>query len=329
MARWAIKLSEFGIQFKPCLALKGHVLADFLAEISQQEMEPDSSDWWTLNVDGASLRTGAGLVLQLKALIGEVIEQAIRFNFPASNNEAEYEAIIAGLDLAFSVSSENIIIRIDSQLVVGHVNGEYKTRDQCMTKYVSLINLRLGSLLAWRLEHVPRTSYEKVDALVVVPGSLPIKEIVLIPVYYQLESSITTNRVNEIDETGPSWMTLVARYLSLRELLDNRAEAHKIQVQATRLSLINDQLYKWSLGGPYLKCITQQQGHHILAELHDGICRNHPGGRTLAHRAHTQGYYWPTMWVDVATYFRKCDRCQQQVPVSKLPAQDLTTITSP
>ena len=262
-------------------------------------------------MDGASLRTGAGLVLQLKAPIGEVIEQAIHFNFPTSNNEAEYEAIIAGLDFALSVSSENIIIRIDSQLVVGHVNGEYKTREKCMTQYVSLINLRLGCLLAWRLEHVPRTSNEKVDALVVVPVSLPIKEIVLIPVYYQLESSITTNQVNDIDETGPSWMNLVALYLSSRELLDNIAKAHKIQVQATRLSLINDQLYKRSLGGPYLKCITQQQGHHILAELHDGICRNHPFGRTLAHRAHTQGYYWPTMWVDVATYFRKCDRCQQ------------------
>ena len=58
MARWAIELSEFGIQYKHLLALKGQVLtdflADFLAEIPQQEMEPNSSGWWTLNVDGAS-----------------------------------------------------------------------------------------------------------------------------------------------------------------------------------------------------------------------------------------------------------------------------------
>ena len=45
MARWAIELSEFGIQFKTRLALKGQVLADFLAEIPQQEMVPDSSGW--------------------------------------------------------------------------------------------------------------------------------------------------------------------------------------------------------------------------------------------------------------------------------------------
>ena len=54
MARWAIELSEFGIQYKPRLALKGQVLADFLAEVPQQEMELDNSGWWTLNVDGAS-----------------------------------------------------------------------------------------------------------------------------------------------------------------------------------------------------------------------------------------------------------------------------------
>ena len=66
------------------------------------------------------------------------------------------------------------------------------------------------------------------DALVVVAVSLPIKEIVLILVYYQLESSIPTGRVNEIDEIGPSWITLVAHYLSSRELPDNRVEARKI-----------------------------------------------------------------------------------------------------
>ena len=62
---------------------------------------------------------GAGLGLQLRAPTGEVIEHAIRLDFPTFNNEAEYKAIIAGLDLTISISSEKIIIRSDSQLVVG------------------------------------------------------------------------------------------------------------------------------------------------------------------------------------------------------------------
>ena len=108
---------------------------------TQQDMEPDSYGWWTMNVDGASRQTVVSLRLQLKALTEEVIEQAIRLNFPASNNEVEYEAIIVGFDLAISMSLEKIVIRSDSQLVFGHVNGEYETRDQRMAKYVSLINL--------------------------------------------------------------------------------------------------------------------------------------------------------------------------------------------
>ena len=73
-----------------------------------------------------------------------------------------------------------------------------------MTRYVSLVNLRLGSFTAWQLEHVSRNSNEKADALVAIVASLPIKETVFLPVYYLSKSSITTSRVNEIDETGLS-----------------------------------------------------------------------------------------------------------------------------
>ena len=67
----------------------------------------------------------------------------------------------------------------------------------------------------------------------------------------------------------------------------------------------------------------------MLAELHEGICGNHPGRRTLAHRAHTQGYYWPTMKSDAADYVKKCDPCQRMSPILKSPVQDLVSISSP
>ena len=106
MAQWAIELREFIIQYKPRLALKGQILADFLVEIPQRETKLDNSGWWTLNVDDTSQQTGVGLGLQLKAPTEEIIEQAMLLNFPASNNEVEYEAIITKIDLTISVSSE-------------------------------------------------------------------------------------------------------------------------------------------------------------------------------------------------------------------------------
>ena len=129
-------------------------------------------------------------------------------------------------------------------------------KDQCMTNYVCLVKLRLESLVAWKLEHISRGSNEKADALAAMIASLPTKETVVLLIYYQLESSMTANRVNKIEEAYPSWMTPIIFYLSSGELLDSRVKARKIQVQAARFSLVNRQLYKWSLDDPYLKCLT-------------------------------------------------------------------------
>ena len=94
-----IELSEFGIQYKPRLALKGQVLTDFLAKLPQPNVVQDNCGWRIINVDGASHQMGARVGLQLNALNGERVEQAIRLNFPTSNNEIEYEPILAGIDL--------------------------------------------------------------------------------------------------------------------------------------------------------------------------------------------------------------------------------------
>ena len=147
-----------------------------------------------------------------------------------SNNETEYESILVEINLAQSVSSKKLLIRSDSQMVVGQVNEEYETRDQLMAKYMGLVMQRLGSFTTWKLEHILRDSNEKADALAVVFTSIPIKEIVFLPIYYQLILSIATDRVSQIDKIGPPWLTPILHYLSSREFPNNGAEAHKFQV---------------------------------------------------------------------------------------------------
>ena len=112
-------------------------------------------------MDGASRQTGAQVDLQLKALTGERVEQAIRLDFPVSNNETEYESILVEIDLAQSLSSKKLLIRSDSQMVVGQVNEEYETRDQLMAKYMGLVMQRLGSFMTWKLKHILRDSNER------------------------------------------------------------------------------------------------------------------------------------------------------------------------
>ena len=125
-------------------------------------------------MDGASLQTGADIGLQLKSLVGERIEQAICLGFSASNNESKYEAIQAGIELAVIVSADGLLIRSDSQLVVGQVNEEYESRDPRMEKNVSLVKQLLDNFSAWKLEHITRDYNEKANALAAVVASLPI-----------------------------------------------------------------------------------------------------------------------------------------------------------
>ncbi|RVW75027.1 Transposon Ty3-I Gag-Pol polyprotein [Vitis vinifera] len=106
MLQWAIELSEFGIEFQPRLSKKGQVMADFVLEYSRrpnQHHESSEQEWWTLRVDGASRSSGSGVGLLLQSPTGEHLEQAIRLGFSASNNEAEYEAILSGLDLPCAI----------------------------------------------------------------------------------------------------------------------------------------------------------------------------------------------------------------------------------
>ena len=258
---------------------EGAVLADFLAEIPQSNTCPNEKGWWTLCLDGASKQSEAGIGLQLTSPIGERIEHAVHLGFSASNNESEYEAMIAGLELALAlaVGDNSLLIRNDSQLVVGQVNAEFESREPRMEKYASLVKQKLSTLTTRKLEHVPRDNNERVDALAVVAASLPIKETIYLPIYYQPGFFILHTQVSQIEESPPSWMDLIRLYIATGELPDDRSMAHKVQIQSAKFSLVDGQLYKQSLGEPYLKCLTPEQGQYVLAELHEGICGNHPG----------------------------------------------------
>ena len=104
--KWAIELSEFGIRYKPKTAIKGQVLADFVMEFTSTEPVENTgatSDLpiWKVSVDGAANAQGSGAGLILTSPEGIDIEYALRFGFKASNNEVEYEAVIAGLNLTY------------------------------------------------------------------------------------------------------------------------------------------------------------------------------------------------------------------------------------
>ncbi|XP_048623567.1 uncharacterized protein LOC106413279 [Brassica napus] len=127
LTKWAMELSEHDIVYKNRTAAKSQVLADFLIELTP-ELEQDlilPSVNWILHVDGSSTSKGSGAGVQLQSPTGELIRQSFSFGFAASNNEAEYESLIAGLRLAKAVKAKRISAYCDSQLVVSQYLGDY------------------------------------------------------------------------------------------------------------------------------------------------------------------------------------------------------------
>ena len=126
-----------------------------------------------------------------------------------------------------------------------------------------------------------------------------------------------------------NWMTPIVTFLQDGHLPQNTEKAKKVKKSAARFTILNDTLYKRGFSMPYLKCVDKEEAKYILEEIHQGICRDHTGLRSLVNKAIQTGYFWPTMKVDAVEHVKKCDRCQRYGNVQRLPAERLTAISSP
>jgi hypothetical protein len=134
MVAWSIELSEYDIVFSPRGSIKSQVLADFVLELTTPSQEA-SLEPWILSVDGASNLRGSGAGVVMEGPDEVMIEQSLRFAFKESNNQAEYEALIAGMKLAKEMEVTDLRAKSDSQLVTNQVSGEYQTKDPQLMKY--------------------------------------------------------------------------------------------------------------------------------------------------------------------------------------------------
>ncbi|XP_031281105.1 uncharacterized protein LOC116139573 [Pistacia vera] len=145
----SVELSEFDIVYQSRTAVKSQALADFIADFTpsattQAERELLCMNGapplkWTLLVDGSSNVNGSELGIVLITPEGDIIQRAIQCGFKCMNNEAEYEALLAGLSLAREIGAKRLEVKSDSQLVVNQLQGMYQARDSKMTSYLSMV----------------------------------------------------------------------------------------------------------------------------------------------------------------------------------------------
>ena len=333
--KWAIDLSEFDIRYRPKTAIKGQVLADFVMEFASAEPARDAQaatdlSTWKLSIDGASNAQGSGAGLILTSPEGIDIEYALRFGFHTSNNEAEYEAVIAGLNLAHSLEVDQLEVYNDSQLVVRQIKDTYEAKSERMILYLQKVHDLLKKIVLVQVKHVPRAENSRADALAKLATASQEDLGRSTPVEYLAEPSIDPySMVVASVESVPSWMDPIWNYIINGSLPDDPKEAAKIRARSARFTNHKGSLYKQGFFTPFLKCIAGEDTKYVLREIHEGICGNHIGARALARKVLRQGYYWPTIPKDATDLVKKCRIFQEHAKISRLPLEPLTSITSP
>ncbi|GAV85155.1 RVT_3 domain-containing protein [Cephalotus follicularis] len=204
LVKWSVELGEYDVKFEARPAIKSQVLTDFVGDNTPTEyVEENPSEGeresWKLSVDDSSCITGSGAGVHLVSPSGWTLEYALRFGFKATNNEAEWEALIAGLTIAKHLEVRRIEASSDSQLVVGLACGEYEPREDSMVKYLSYFQSLKPAFEVLSITKIPRAENARADQLskLATTGELERNQTVM--VHYLDRPTISEADVMDID----------------------------------------------------------------------------------------------------------------------------------
>ena len=144
-------------------------MADFIAEFTLKDGQRlKKTPQWNIYMDESSNRQAVGASVVLISPKEDRIECMIRLEFHTTNNEAEYEALIVGLDLAGAARAENMVIHYDSQVITSQFNDSYECKSERMKKYLDEVKGRIGYLQI-KFVQIPR---EENECVMLIPNQV-------------------------------------------------------------------------------------------------------------------------------------------------------------
>ena len=184
------------------------------------------------------------------------MEYALGFGFQASNNEAEYEAVIARLNLAHSMEADQLEVCSDSQLVAKQVEDSYEARGQKMILYLKKVRELCKKFVRVQVRHVPRAENLGADALAKLEIASREDLDRLVSVEHLPEPSVNVDD-EEVPPvmSEPSWMDPIWDYLVDEIFPSDPKEASKLRTRSARLTIHLGILYKRGFSTPILKCV--------------------------------------------------------------------------
>ncbi|GJT36513.1 reverse transcriptase domain-containing protein [Tanacetum coccineum] len=233
------------------------VLADFLSEAPKGEKEEsyfrmpdvprekDDTGSWTLFTDGASSPKGSGAGLVLIGPSGIEYTYALRLTFPSTNNEAEYEALLAMLRIARQIGISNIEVKVDSKLVESQINRSYDASKDSMIKYLAKAKEYASGFKSFSIENIPRNMNQKADVLIKL-ASVAFNHLtkeVLVEILS--ERSTEVQEVHSIvEEEWDNWMTPIMRCLEEVVWPKDKNEARCLRAKIGQYAMESEIIFK-------------------------------------------------------------------------------------
>jgi ribonuclease HI len=167
ITKWAYELGAHDIEFRPRTGIKTQALVDFVSEWTKQQVpdNPETAEVWQMYFDGSLKLQGAGAGILFIAPGGEQLKYALQLLFSASNNAAEYEALIHGLNIAISLGIKRLMVYGDSLVVISQINKEWDCSNDSMGKYCTFIQKLEDKFEGLEFHHVERDRNAAADAL--------------------------------------------------------------------------------------------------------------------------------------------------------------------
>ena len=158
-----------------------------------------------------------------------IIEKSLKLGFSATNNEAEYEALLEGMFMVQRMRGKSATMLSDSRLVVGQVKGELEARDERMQGYLAQIRHLQLKFESFSLQHIPRSGNTHIDFLATQAtfSAHNLPRVILIEDLCK-PSGIRGNMIGVHHvRIGPSWMDPIIQFLSKDVLPKDKSEAKR------------------------------------------------------------------------------------------------------
>ncbi|XP_070036821.1 uncharacterized protein [Nicotiana tomentosiformis] len=350
LAKWQILLIEFDIVYVTRTMMKAQALADHLAEnpvddeyqplstyfldeeVNSVEVIPEDSNAWKMFFDGAVNAKGVGIGAILISPTGQHYLATVRLRFFCTNNTAEYEACIIGMNMAVDLDVKELLIMGDSDLIIRQAQGEWETRDIKLFPYMQYVEDLSKRFKSLEFRYIPRFHNELADALATLASMLPYPGNVHIdPLEIQIRERHGYCNAIEIEPDGRPWYHDIKRFLTTKEYPEqaNGDQKRTIRRLASGFILSGEVLYKRTPDLNLLRCVDAREAEKIMNEVHSGVCGPHMNGYVLAKKILRAGYYWMTMEKDCFRFIRKCHQCQIHGDLIHAPPSELHPMLTP